>query len=181
MWQSLSCLFALYDNIVLFERRWTLNRFEGHEFHICRHLLHFWPSLFWNPMQRHPAVKFSLNAGFLQWLWCVERSRVEAISSLNAANSPMIVRASSPRRSAFAGSSRPEASAKHSNRYFTTVQLQRKRPFTTEDIKGILLWCWEGQSPLSLTNTWGTNGDNPVDILGKKRGLKQKDNIIHPD
>lgn len=146
---------------------WRLLR--GHKFHICGHLLQLWPSLFWNPMQPHPAVKFSLNAGFLQWLRCVERSRVEAVSSLNTANSPVIVQAS-PHRSAFAGSSRPEASAKHSSRYLKTGQLQRKRPFTTKDVKGILLWCWEGQSPSSLTNTWGTNGDNPGDTLGKKKG-----------
>ena len=129
------CSVALYGNTLLFKRRlvyaenpqkiWGLN------------IIHLYTSasvLTRSILKRKKKNLLQLNStsllltvGPLQWLWCVERTRVEEISSLNVPNSPITVRAPSPHRSAFTGPVRPEASANRSRRRFiTTVPLQRK-------------------------------------------------------
>lgn len=142
------CTVALYGNTLLFKRRsayaekprkiWGLKVLHlytsasGLTQSLLKAFAAFYCSEIW---------PLSLSGGSLQWLLCVERTRVEEISSLNVLNSPTIF-GPSPFTDLFSvGWSGPRhlpdapmaASLQHSA---TTKESQL---FTTEHMRGILL------------------------------------------
>lgn len=86
----------------------------------------------------------------------------------------MIVRASSPHRAAFTGPVRPEVSARHSNRYLLQCDYKGKASLQHRTWE---VSCCDAERS-TARYLWllheGDNGDNPVDILGEKKGAETK-------
>lgn len=86
----------------------------------------------------------------------------------------MIVRASSPHRAAFTGPVRPEVSARHSNRYLLQCNYKGKASLQQRTWE---VSCCDAERS-TARYLWllheGDNGDNPVDILGEKKGAETK-------
>lgn len=149
-WRSLSCLFALLHFMATFctlkrevslrgEPPTDLRAKSFTSVHICFSLD---PVRFENPSQPGPATRpLSVTGGSLQRLRRVERTRVEDVSSLNGPNSPIIVRALSPPQICFhwAGQARGICQTLPSLLHYNSATTKESQPFTTEDMRGILL------------------------------------------